>query len=297
MDNVSFSRYGSERFRQTWLHVASLVVEDTVESYLASVDAEAPGLIEGLLYLEGSLALNDFRPRASDIDFVAITAAPPDTTELSALERVHTRLRERQRRPFFDGIYLTWNDLAAGPQATSGRPTSHEGKLVNPDGGQHNPVTWHTLAHHGVTLRGPAAADLDIWTDPTALAAWQNTNLDEYWARGLTDAARLFSKFGLVLLTDYGTVWTVTGVARLHYTIATGDITSKDGAGRHALQSFPDRWHRIINEALRLRRNDSRRSLYRNPLTRRRDILAFGHMVIADAHRIFETQPKPPLTE
>ncbi|MFI6172557.1 nucleotidyltransferase domain-containing protein [Nocardia sp. NPDC051052] len=49
------------------------IVEDTVETYLASVDAEAPGLIEGL-YLEGSLALNDFRPDASDIDFVAVTA-------------------------------------------------------------------------------------------------------------------------------------------------------------------------------------------------------------------------------
>lgn len=268
------------------------IVEDTVESYLAAVDAEAPGLIEGL-YLEGSLALNDFRPDASDIDFVAVTAKPPGTTELSALEKVHTELRERQRKPFFDGIYLTWDDLATGPQATGERPISDIGRLKSYDS-QHNPVTWHTLAVHGVTLRGPAAADLDIWTDPDALAAWQNTNLDEYWATGLTRGAKLLSKDGLFLLTDYATTWTVTGIARLHYTIATGAITSKDGAGRHALESFPKPWHRIIDEALRVRRNNSRRSLYRNRRARRDDILAFGHMAIADAHRIFHNRPETP---
>ncbi|MFI6998988.1 aminoglycoside adenylyltransferase domain-containing protein [Nocardia sp. NPDC050175] len=272
------------------------VVEDTVEFYLTSVDAEAPGLIEGL-YLEGSLALNDFRPHTSDIDFVAITAKPPNPTEFDALERAHAALRERQRHPFFDGIYLTWSDLAAGPQATGERPSSNSGRLAKLGGGQHNPVTWHTLAEHGVTLRGPAAADVDIWTDPDALAAWQNTNLDEYWAAGLTRAAQLLSKDGLFLLTDYATAWTVTGIARLHYTIATGDITSKEGASRHALQSFPRHWHRIVDEALRLRRNDSRRSLYRNRLARRRDILAFGHMAIADAHHIFQSRPETPHAE
>ncbi|MFI6048221.1 aminoglycoside adenylyltransferase domain-containing protein [Nocardia sp. NPDC051321] len=270
------------------------IVEDTVETYLASVDAEAPGLIEGL-YLEGSLALNDFRPDASDIDFVAVTANPSGSAELGALERVHAGLRERRRRPFFDGIYLTWNDLAAGPQATGARPASNSGRL-KPYDGQHNPVTWHTLAEHGVTLRGPAAADVDIWTDPTALAAWQNTNLDEFWAAGLTRAATLLSKDGLFLLTDYATVWTVTGIARLHYTIATGAITSKDGAGRHALESLPKPWHRIIDEALRLRRNNSRRSLYRSRRARRRDILTFGHHAIADAHRIFENRLRTPPT-
>ncbi|WP_170112134.1 nucleotidyltransferase domain-containing protein [Nocardia fluminea] len=269
------------------------IVTDTVESYLALADAEAPGLIEGF-YLEGSVALGDFRPEASDIDFVAVTAAPPDAVVLAALERVHTQLRQQQRRPFFDGTYLTWNDLTAGPAAAIGRPISLEGQLqAKSFAGQQTPVTWHTLAHHGVALRGPAIDDLDIWTDPAALATWQNTNLDRYWANGLSRAARLISKPGIGLLTDYGTVWTVTGISRLHYTIATGDITSKDGAGRHALHTFPDHWHRIINEALRIRRGDSRQPLYRNPLTRRRDILAFGNMAIANAHNIYDNQSAP----
>ena len=50
-------------------------VERLVAAYLTLVDAEVPGLVEGL-YLTGSLALDEFRPGRSDVDFVAVTAAP-----------------------------------------------------------------------------------------------------------------------------------------------------------------------------------------------------------------------------
>ncbi len=51
------------------------VVAEMVAAYLELADAEAPTLVEGL-YLVGSAVLNDFRPGASDVDFVAVTAAP-----------------------------------------------------------------------------------------------------------------------------------------------------------------------------------------------------------------------------
>ncbi|MEV0248500.1 aminoglycoside adenylyltransferase domain-containing protein [Nocardia sp. NPDC050712] len=257
------------------------IVAEAAARFLALIDAEAPGTVEGL-YVEGSVALDDFHPDSSDIDFVVVGTELPDT---AVLERVHARLRAQSPRPFVDGIYLNWDDLAAGPAAVGDRPMSLQGRLT---AGRHSPVTWHTLADHGIALRGPAISALDIWTDPAALAAWQNTNLDEYWGRGLDRAAPLFSRAGLGLLTDFGTVWTVTGVARLHYTLTNGGITSKAGAARHARNTFPERWHRLIDEALRIRLGTDRRSLYRTRLARRRDILAYGRMVIEDAHRRYE---------
>jgi len=77
------------------------VVAEMVAAYLELADAEAPTLVEGL-YLVGSAALDDFRPGASDVDFVAVTAAPLDAVRLVALRRVHDRLRRRRRRPFLD---------------------------------------------------------------------------------------------------------------------------------------------------------------------------------------------------
>jgi hypothetical protein len=79
----------------------------------------------------------------------------------------------------------------------------------------------------------------------------------------------------------------VLGVSRIHYTVATGAITSKEGAGRYALATFPERWHRVIGEALRVRRGDRRRSLYWSPFSRQRDVLAFCNMVLTDTHCVF----------
>jgi hypothetical protein len=98
----------------------------------------------------------------------------------------------------------------------------------------------------------------------------------------------------------------VLGVSRLHYTLATGDISSKADAGRYALHAFPDKWHRIVNESRRIRRADYARpdfsnvlaevndfirvrredgSLYATPLARRGDVLAIGDTVMTDARR------------
>lgn len=44
-------------------------------TYLEVADRLEPGLVEGL-YLQGSIALGDYRPGVSDIDFVAVTSRP-----------------------------------------------------------------------------------------------------------------------------------------------------------------------------------------------------------------------------
>ncbi len=260
-------------------------VQSVVDAFLEAVDAEAPGLVEGL-YLVGSVALGDFRPHRSDIDFVAVTASRPDAARLAALERVHVRLQDRWRRPFFDGIYVTWSDLASDPTHLDHCPSAHEGRF-QPDG-PGDVIAWHTLAQHGVCCRGPAVADLTVWTDAAVLAAWTNENLDTYWQRRVLDGgARLLTPYGLIGLTEWACEWCVTGVSRLHYTLATSAITSKEGAGIYALATFPEQWRRVIEAALRIRRAAGGRSLYWSPLARRRDVRAFTEMVIADAHRLY----------
>ncbi len=259
------------------------LVQEIVAAYLALVDREAPGLVQGL-YLTGSVALSDSRPGASDIDFVAVTAAGCDTAAIAALERVHGTLAARYRRPFFDGVYVTWDQLAHNPLHAAPGPHAHEHRLQVQTSDE--PVTWHILAHHGLTMRGPRRQELDIWTDRDVLAAWTRDNLERYWRPWLQRSAHLLSRPGLVCLGSWGPAWGVLGVSRLHYTLATGAITSKDGAGVYALDAFPSRWGRIITECLRLRRGGDDRSLYGTPLTRRRAALAFMDMAIDDALRL-----------
>lgn len=88
------------------------------------------------------------------------------------------------------------------------------------------------------------------------------------------------------LLPDF-TEWGVLGVTRLHATITTGTILSKHGAGAYALETFPEQWHRVVHEAMRIREGDREVSpLYRSRFTRRSDCRAFISMVIDDARRM-----------
>ena len=285
------------------------LVSRIVEDYIDTVDTEAPGLLSGL-YLTGSAALGDFHPHTSDIDFVGVTDTRPDAVAIAALGRAHTQLRDRWPLPHFDGSYVTWDDLANDPARAGQGPRSHEGRFyargAGPSG---DPVTWHTIADYGVACRGPS--ELKIWTNSEMLACWTINNLNTYWRRLLGRASRSLSSWGLATYSPCGVVWIVLGITRLHYTLATGDICSKELAGCYALQTFPEEWRRIVDESLRIRRADYARpnvasalaevsgylrypqeggSLYRTPIARRRDVLAFGNMVITDAHRRYGCQ-------
>lgn len=260
-------------------------VQDFVAAYLAGFDAEAPGLVEGL-YLTGSAVLDDFHLGASDVDFVAVSRAAPTDREVAALRRAHDLLAARHPRPSVDGLYVTWQDLAGNPLEATPGPHINGGVFSPSNKAGRSPVTWHSLAHHGFAVRGPRPQELKVWTDQGALAEWTRDNLDSYWRRWWRRSTCLLSKAGLASLGGWAPAWGVLGVSRLHYTLATGRITSKSGAGTYARATFNARWHRIIDECLRIRRGAFGPSLYGNPLSRRRDALAFMDVAIEDAHRV-----------
>lgn len=257
-------------------------VQGVVATYLEVVDALAPGVVEGL-YLHGSVALDDFRAAVSDIDFVAVVSAPLGPAGIEALRRAHQRLRRHRPRPLFEGTYVTWDDLARDPELSQPGPHTHYRGFGASGRAHRNPITWHTLASAGVVCRGPSLASVRVWTDPVRLASWTRGNLDTYWGTWQARGNRFFSVHGLATMTSQAVTWGVLGVVRLHYTLATGQITSKEKAGLYALETFPERWHGVIGEALRIRRGCEGRASCHHRLARRRQALDFVSMVIDDA--------------
>ncbi|WP_435591425.1 nucleotidyltransferase domain-containing protein [Nocardia sp. bgisy118] len=258
----------------------------SVELFLTAVDGLAPGLVTGF-YLVGSVALGDFRPRgagggrlhtASDIDFVVVTdhRLERESPEMVALAEAHARTVAALPRPNFDGVVLTWADLAAGPSGCPEVPCAQESRFTPAGRSGINPVTFCELAWHGIAVRGPQPTDLDLWADQKALREFTVDNLRAYWRPWWQQHRQRRPMPLIVGVSPWFPVWAVLGVSRLHHLLATGSMTSKSGAGRYAQRMFDPCWQRIIAESLHLRTNgaEGHRS-YRNPLARRRDTLAF----------------------
>jgi GrpB-like predicted nucleotidyltransferase (UPF0157 family) len=255
--------------------------ETTVDRYLALADAALPGRIEGL-YLVGSVALGDYHPGQSDVDFVAFTSTALTATDVTALDQVHARLRAAARRPHFDGIYVTWNALHRNPIGLE-PAFSHEGVFHAAGGFEANPSVWLTLHRYPLPVRGPATPE--VWHDDAAIGRWNVENLNSYWRRAAESRRTLPSRRTLLLsrrALNAAVVWCVPGVLRLYYTIATGDVTSKTGACRYALETFPSRWSTIVTEALDLRLGRS--ISHRHRRVRLEEMLDFMDFVIDDAN-------------
>jgi len=252
-------------------------VSATMSAYARLVDDKLPDRIRGL-YLAGSVALDDYRPGRSDIDFVAVSDTALQPPELETLRQVHTELKRTVPGPELDGVYLTWPALAAAPVGLS-VPYCLRGRFEAEGDFSVNPVTWCILHRHPRPLRGPAKPL--VHHDDRMLREWCRESLRSYWG----EYVRIARRWGLhrfYSLSREVTVWGILGVARPHATIRTGEMLSKTAAGAYALDMFPSRWSAIVREAV-AGRSGSDRSSYRNVFARRRDTLAFMEYVISDA--------------
>jgi hypothetical protein len=249
-------------------------VAATCATYLELADRHAPGLVQGL-YLQGSVALGDFQPGVSDIDFVAVVSRDPDPRDLRA---VHAGLRRVHGRTFFDGLYVASGDLRRDPATVPPGPAVHEWRVEPASRSERHLVTWHVLAQSGVVVRGPAVAELGIHADWPALAAGTRENLAGYWARWRSRTAR-----GPVGYSAWATSWGVLGAARLRHTLAAGRVTAKSAAAGYALETYDERWHRVIREALRIRVGGP--ALYHGPVRRHADLMGFLAVVLDGGDR------------
>lgn len=260
--------------------------DDTVELAInrlqALLERYAPDFVIGL-HVVGSATEGDFRPGRSDLDFVAVLAHPATMEELEALSILHRTYATDPTMPALDGIWITAEDLAAGPDATPDGPTSNDNRFFEMARGNRNPVTW-TLLQRALTVLG----ELDptaLWSDPGRLKSWTRENAQSYWARWHASASDLWSPNGLALLGPAAVMWVVLGISRLRYTMATGEIASKTAAGEYTLTVSEPRWHPILNEALRLRRGEGRPAIA-GRFRRRREALDYLAMQIAEIERL-----------
>src|SRR5688500_2815095 len=161
-------------------------VSATMSAYARLVDDKLPERIRGL-YLAGSLALDDYRPGRSDIDFVAVSDTALQPSELEMLRRVHTELRRTMPGPELGGVYLTWPALSVALVGLS-VPDCLRGRFEAKGAFPVNPVTWCFLHRLPLPLRGPAKPV--VHHDDQMLREWCREWLRSYWGSWVRSARR-----------------------------------------------------------------------------------------------------------
>ncbi|BAU91985.1 DNA polymerase beta domain-containing protein [Methylorubrum populi] len=223
-------------------------VARTVDRFLGLMASEGGPRLRGL-YLVGSVALGDFRPGRSDIDFIALLDGPAG--DLAALARVHAALMQAGG-PHFDGVYLPIDALRKAPEAGAVVPFSVEGELrIGEPCREVNPVLWRCLARSGRPILGAAPAALSIADDDAPLQAHALANLDEYWRPWIGRCEAALAAKAPDAACDARTLeWGILGVSRILCTLATGRIVSKREGGRFVLDRLPEAHQQAVWDAL-----------------------------------------------
>jgi hypothetical protein len=234
-----------------------------VRRYLGLVDRLLPQRIVGF-WVVGSTALGAWRPNRSDIDFVAALDRPLDATELRRLRVAFLLAGIRSGLPdlargnlalpgvcngvFVDRADLTEPVTAIVPVASHAGHDFHAGR-----GFDVNPVVWRTFADHGITVRGPRPSELGLQPEPGKIVEWNRANLEGYWRPQGERLVAGDEGYRLRLTPRWISAWCVTGAPRLHHTIATGGVISKEAAAEYARDTFGPEWHPLVDDAIAYR--------------------------------------------
>ncbi|HSS10310.1 MAG TPA: aminoglycoside adenylyltransferase domain-containing protein [Acidimicrobiales bacterium] len=188
-----------------------------------------------------------------------------------------------------NGVYVRWSDLGRPPQQVDPIASHVAGRFLRAAGFDVNPVTWMTLATSGVAVRGAAPSDLNIYHGDYQLRRWTVQNLNSYWARWAEVVRRPTIEALRCSMRHLALPWGVLGAPRLHYTIATGEIVSKELAGEYALDTFDRAWHPLIRDALAYWREPSAKGAFTCAPGQLRTSGEFVAMVVESGNRLWAT--------
>ncbi len=104
-------------------------------------------------------------------------------------------------------------------------------------------------------------------------------NMNTYWRNWIKKSSKLLSRDSILLLSPERVEWGVLGVARQFYSFNEGGIASKTEAGKWALTKVPEKYHKILQEALNIRSGG--KGGYSSRFRRRKDTLEFMNYILS----------------
>jgi hypothetical protein len=260
-------------------------VKELLDEYFKLLDSKLPNFLDGY-YIYGSVSLGAFNYGFSDVDFIAVVQKKLTEEGITILKEIHRNLHKRLPKTDLMGMYVTRSELEAEKGNEKLSPCFIDGKLRDFEKFDKDSIDAYQLKRYGITIRGKDVENYGYTVDWNVLIKNMKNNLNTYWFNWKCRCDKFPSVKYIGLFFSLKMIeWGVLGVTRLFYTFKEKDMTSKLGAGEYALQTVPEKWHKIINEAMRLRKNNTK-SYYKSIFERRNDALAYMDYVIEESNRI-----------
>jgi hypothetical protein len=195
------------------------------------------------LYLGGSLALGDFNPQRSDIDFVTVTADELLPERIVALEEMHARLWAAGTKwaRKLDGSYVPQRVFRRWTSEHPPCPFVEEDSFYITNQGS-AVIQRHIIRQYGVVVAGPSPETLLDPVDADELRSTLRNALEQWWRPLLDSPAWLqqSQKQPFAILT----------MCRTLYTLEHGVVASKPAAAQWCQRVLDKRWAGLIEWAL-----------------------------------------------
>lgn len=195
------------------------------------------------MYVDGSLALGDFDPASSDIDYVATTNGVLPDELFAALHEMHARF-DRSGSTWateVEAMYIPHDALRRAPIALDSFRIERGEALVKETLDSSWLIHWHILREHSIVVAGPdprpiipAIAPDDLRRVVSGLAA--------PWMDWLSQDSGALRRRGTQ-------IYVVRTLCRMLYTLDKGVVVSKPAALLWAAQNLDWRWAPLIKRA------------------------------------------------
>ena len=215
------------------------------------LDALTSGVREALgdnlvgVYLRGSLAMGDFDPATSDVDFFTITERPASADEFAALAALQERM-SLSSNPFGDQLEGTYVDRPAAWRYEPGRWFPTIGRNETLEWSEHG-ANWilerWVIRERGKILLGPDPRALIAPVSNDELRAAVRDRLPDWieYANQPDDPAWRFHRGHKAYIVET--------MCRALCTLATGELQTKPQAVAWALAALPAPWPDLVERS------------------------------------------------
>jgi hypothetical protein len=222
-------------------------VNAVIDHFRAHIEAILGGQFVGM-YLYGSLALGDFDPQESDIDFIVVTDGEIVEERFAALREMHEQMAA-SASPWagkIEAAYIPLDTLQHSAPTSIRYPQLEKGGTLSREPLE---IGWafqrHAVREYGIVVSGPDPRTLTDPVDPEEMRQavraitemWlQQAQHDPSWIEWL----RQRDAQSFVVLT----------LCRCLYALDMKTVASKPAAARWALAALNQRWSGLIKRAM-----------------------------------------------